>query len=319
MNRWHGLLAATLSMAMLTAGNAQETSGEEVKPDAPVLGTPEELHKGMEFTEGPTPDAKGNVYFTDIPAEKIYIHRPDGTREIFMQGSGRCNGLMFDKEGRLWACQGGEGRVVRIDIETADVTPVADDIDGGPFLSTNDLVLDAHGGAYFTDPAYWRHPKSKVDEAVYYVDADGDITRIASGLKRPNGILLSPDGTTLYILPTGERRLIAHDVKAPGKIGPGRDLAELRSGGDGLTCDTEGNLYVTQPRVRMIEVFAPDGTSLTSVKLPGSPSNVCFGGPGLDHLYVTAGAKLFRIPVNKKGQLPCMVGPGTVNSDDGSG
>ena len=209
--------------------SVQDTKSGDTK-DMPVLGTPEKLHGGFEFTEGPTPDLEGNVYFTDIPAERIHIHRPDGTLETFMTESGKCNGLMFDADGHLWACQGGEGRVVRIDIKSKEITPVAARIDGGTFLSTNDLVLDAHGGAYFTDPAYWRHADSKVDEGVYYVDSEGEITRIAEKLLRPNGILLSPDGNTLYILPTGEQRLIAHPVLSPGKVGPGRGPGETRFG-----------------------------------------------------------------------------------------
>jgi gluconolactonase len=315
MKRSTSLLASCFIPLVLMGAAPQDADAKE-DPGKPVLGAPERLHGGMEFTEGPTPDAEGNVYFTDIPAERIHIHRPDGSLETFMKSSGKCNGLMFDKEGRLWACQGAEGRIIRIDVDTSEITPVADYIDGGPFLSTNDLTLDAHGGAYFTDPAYWRHKDSKVDEGVYYVAEDGTITRIAEGLSRPNGILLSPDGGTLYILPTGERRLIAHPVLAPGKIGPGRDLAALKAGGDGLTCDTEGNVYLTQPRLRSIIVFSPEGEELTSVKIKGSPSNVCFGGPELDHLYVTAGSNLFRIPVNKKGLAPGMTGRVETKSAD---
>jgi gluconolactonase len=303
------LITVMTCLCFCISAEAQETESEE-KNGPPVLGTPEKLHGGFEFTEGPAPDLEGNVYFTDIPAERIHIHRPDGTLETFMTGSGRCNGLMFDKTGRLWACQGGEGRVIRIDTTSKEITPVADYIDGGTFLSTNDLVLDAHGGAYFTDPAYWRHADSKVDEGVYYVASDGAITRVAEKLLRPNGILLSPDGNTLYILPTGEKRLIAHEVLSPGKLGPGRDLAELGSGGDGLTTDTEGNLYITQPQRRCIDVYSPEGKKITSVKLRGSPSNICFGGPKLDHLYVTAGTNFYRIPVNKIGLQPGSIGAG---------
>ena len=309
------LIISSLTCTSLGAqASGQDTKSGDTKPvdtkDMPVLGTPEKLHGGFEFTEGPTPDLEGNVYFTDIPTERILIHRPDGTLETFMTESGRCNGLMFDADGRLWACQGGEGRLIRIDVKSKEITPVAARIDGGTFLSTNDLVLDAHGGAYFTDPAYWRHADSKVDEGVYYVDSEGEITRIAEKLLRPNGILLSPDGNTLYILPTGEQRLIAHPVLSPGKVGPGRDLAKLGSGGDGLTSDTEGNLYITQPRRRCIDVYSPEGEKITSVQLRGSPSNICFGGPKLDHLYVTAGSNFYRIPVNKNGLQPGAIGAG---------
>jgi len=284
---------------------------DDPEPTATIeFGDPVKLHDGFQFTEGPTPDADGNVYFTDIPNERIHVHTVAGELKTFLTGSKKCNGLAFDGSGRLWACQGGEGRVVRIDVETKEITPVADRMDGGPFLSTNDLALDAHGGAYFTDPAYWRHPDSRVNEGVYYVNEGGRITRLVEGLLRPNGILLSPDGATLYLLPMGEKRLIAYDVIAPGRIGPARNLADLPAGGDGLTCDTEGVLYLTQPRLRSIVAYSPEGKRLGSVKLRRSPSNVCFGGPGLDHLYVTAGDGFYRIAVNRRGLGPGSVGAG---------
>ena len=301
------LLTGMLVNGLALASGCQEEQSTE---KTVVLGTPKKLHDGFQFVEGPTPDAEGNVYFSDIPDEKIHVHTVEGELETFMTGSKRCNGLGFDEKGRLWACQGGEGRVIRIDMDTKEITPIAATMDGGPFLSPNDLALDAHGGAYFTDPAYWRHPDSKVDEAVYYVDKDGNITRLVEKLLRPNGLLLSPDGKTMYLLPMGEKRLIAYEVLSPGKIGPGRDLVKLPAGGDGLTCDTEGNLYLTQPRLRSIVVYSPEGKELDSVKLRRSPSNICFGGPGFDQLYVTAGDSFYHIPVNRSGLGPGSVGQG---------
>jgi gluconolactonase len=290
------LLVAASSLSMLvTLTHAQAPE------DAVSLGEPKKLHGGFAFTEGPAADGAGNVYFTDIPNERIHVHRVNGALETFMEDSGRCNGLMFDDDGRIWACQGGEGRIITIDPGTKAIRPVADKIEGGTFLSTNDLALDSHGGAYFTDPAYSRHPDSKVDEAVYYVDAKGGITRIVDGLPRPNGILLSPDGSTVYLLPAGQKRLLASAVIEPGKLGPFETLAKLPFGGDGLTCDTEGNLYLTQPRSRSILVVSPEGKSLGSVELPESPSNVAFGGPDLNTLFVTARSSLYSVSTNRTG------------------
>ena len=306
------LITMLIPLTTTAASAAQETA----EPAAPIdFGEPVKLHEGFQFVEGPTPDASGNVYFTDIPNERIHVHTVEGELQTFLTGSKKCNGLAFDGSGRLWACQGGEGRVVRIDVKTKEITPVADRMDGGPFLSTNDLALDAHGGAYFTDPAYWRHPDSRVNEGVYYVDGEGRITRLVEGLLRPNGILLSPDGATMYLLPMGEKRLIAYDIESPGKLGPARNLADLPAGGDGLTCDTEGVLYLTQPRLRSIVAYSPEGERLGSVKLKRSPSNVCFGGPDLDHLYVTAGDGFYRIKVNRRGMGPGSVGPGRIDTE----
>ena len=293
-------LLITFSAFLVSTNNIQG----QVSDDPLALGTPQKLHTGFTFTEGPAADANGNVYFTDIPNERIHIHRVDGTLETFMEDSGRCNGLMFDSEGRLWACQGAEGRVIRIDLNTKSVQPVADGIDGGPFLSTNDLTLDSHGGAYFTDPAYSRHPDAKVEEAVYYVDEKGKVRRLFNGLPRPNGILLSPDGSTLYLLPAGQKRLLKSKVIEPGELGPLETLAELPAGGDGLTCDTEGNLYLTQPRRQSILVLSPAGKQLATIRIPESPSNIAFGGSDLDTLYVTARSSLYRVPVNRNGVRP---------------
>ena len=306
------LLTCMLGNGTLLACAHQESNDPK---STVVLGEPVKLHDGFQFVEGPTPDADGNVYFTDIPDEKIHVHTVGGELETFMSGSKKCNGLAFDEKGRLWACQGGEGRVIMIDMETKAISPVASRIDGGPFLSPNDLALDAHGGAYFTDPAYWRHPDSKVDEAVYYVDREGTITRLVDKLLRPNGILLSPDGGTMYLLPMGDKRLIAYEVLSPGKLGPGRDLVNLPAGGDGLTCDTDGNLYLTQPRLRSIVVYSPEGKRLDSVKLRRSPSNICFGGPEFDQLYVTAGDSFYHIPVNTRGLGPGSVGDGMADTE----
>lgn len=306
----------SLAISALLGGIACVSFAQDSNKN-PTFGTPKKIQGGFSFTEGPAPDAEGNVYFTDIPEERIHVYRTDGTMEEFMGDSGRCNGLMFDKNGQLWACQGGEGRVIRIDPKTKKPTTVAAGIDGGPFLSTNDLMLDAHGGAYFTDPAFSRHPDSKVDEGVYYVGSDGKITRLVEGISRPNGILLSPDGSTLYLLPSGEKRLIAYEVRSPGKIGPGRDLAKLAGGGDGLTCDSEGNLYLTQPRQKVIVVYSPTGDQIGSVRIPEAPANVCFGGSDFDRLYVTARTSLYEVPVDKKGLAPASVGTTDPNTHKG--
>lgn len=290
------LISLPCVLALVSSCLAHQDTQQELE-----IGEPKRVQTGFSFTEGPASDDMGNVYFTDIPNEKIHIHRIDGTLDTFMESSAKCNGLMFDPNGDLWACQGDEGRIIRIDLTTKKIEPVAAEFGGGPFLSTNDLVLDAHGGAYFTDPAYWRHPDAKVDEGVYYVNAQGKITRLFEGLPRPNGILLSPDGSTLYLLPAGMKRLLHSEVSGPGKVTPLKELAELPSGGDGLTCDTDGNLYLTQPRKKSVLVVTPAGKIVQTIKFPERPSNIAFGGPDLGTLYVTAQTSLYELPVNRRG------------------
>lgn len=270
-------------------------------------GPAEKVAGDLQFTEGPTTDAEGALYFSDIPADRIYKLTDDEKLEVFLQPAGHANGLMIDGGGRFFACQM-DGRLVQIDPETKETTTLADKHGDAPFNAPNDLVVDATGGIYFTDPRFRAAtPLPQKVEAVYYRAADGTVTRLHESDVAPNGVILSPDETMLYVVPSMSKTMLAFDVQAPGKLGPAKTFCELaqpdgadrESGGDGLTIDAKGNVYITTNLG--IQVFSPKGEALGIIALPEQPANCAFGGKNLDVLYATARTSVFKIPIEAQG------------------
>ncbi|MBL8870456.1 MAG: SMP-30/gluconolactonase/LRE family protein [Planctomycetaceae bacterium] len=280
--------------------SAQEASPEKsFAPTAPV----ELVKDGFQFTEGPAWGPDQTLYFTDIPANRIYKFKPkDNVLDIFIEPTGHSNGLMFDSKGQLLACQM-DGQLVSIDPATKAVTVLSDKHNNIRFNACNDLVIDAVGGIYFTDPRYQSpEPYPQGTEAFYYRSADGSVTRLGQDLLAPNGIGLSPDGKTLYVVPSMQKQIMAYPIEGPGKIGAGRVLFELKqpegednTGGDGMTVDVEGNLYITS--ALGVQVCNRDGKLLTIIQVPEVPANVTFGGDDFKTLYITARKGLYRCPM----------------------
>src|SRR5262249_48851394 len=151
------------------------------------------LHTGFKFTEGPTPDHEGNVYFSDIPNERIHKVDKDGKLSIFREKSNRSNGLKVNAKGEIVACEMA-GRVIAISSGVQTVRVLADKYDGKQFNAPNDLVIDKAGGVYFTDPGFGApKPLPQGKTCVYYIASDGKVTRLVDDLINPNGVMLSPD------------------------------------------------------------------------------------------------------------------------------
>jgi gluconolactonase len=294
-------------MAWIALACGLVLADEPIEGVGPV-GEARKVAGGFQFTEGPAWDGAGNLYFTDIPSNRIHVLRPDGEVEVFLEPSGHCNGLMVDGAGQLLACEM-DGRLLRIDPATKQVTVLAQSYQGNRFNAPNDLVVDRAGGVYFTDPRYRApDPWPQGVEAVYYRDASGGIRRVAEGIVAPNGVILSPDEKVFYVIPSMEANIYAFEVRSPGVLGERRVLATMRqpegrrdSGGDGLTIDTEGRLYVTTQLG--LQVFAADGQLLGIIEIPEHPANVTFGGEGLSTLYVTARNGLYAVPTRAKGHV----------------
>jgi gluconolactonase len=284
----------------LSAVVAQEASSQaSFGPTGPV----ELVKDGFQFTEGPAWGPDQSLYFTDIPANRIYRFVPkDGVLDIFIEPTGHSNGLMFDSKGQLLACQM-DGQLVSIELATKAVTVLSDKHNNIRFNACNDLVIDSLGGIYFTDPRYQSpEPYPQGTEAFYYRAADGTVTRLGQDLLAPNGIGLSPDGKTLFVVPSMQKQVMAYPIEAPGKIGTGRVLFELKqpdgednTGGDGMTVDVDGNLYVTS--ALGVQVCDQQGKLLTIINVPEVPANVTFGGDDFKMLYITARKGLYRCPM----------------------
>lgn len=295
--------AALLAAAALAAAQDKPAAIPGLGPVGPIT----KLHAGFKFTEGPAADADGNVYFSDIPNERIHKIDAAGQLSAFREKSGKANGLMLNAKGEVVACEMGTGAVAAYPAAGGDRRVIADKYDGKRFNAPNDLVLDRSGGVYFTDPAFNApQPLPQGKTCVYYADAAGKVTRLIDDLPNPNGVILSPDEKTLYVIPSGQKRMMAYPVEAPGKLGAGRVFCELEqakpggnAGGDGLTVDAKGNLYITSGLG--LQVFDPSGKKLGVIKIPEQPANVTFGGKDLKTLYVTARTSVYTCQMEVAG------------------
>ncbi len=298
------------------------------------------------LTEGPACGPDGCVYFSDIPfgKDKGLIMRFDPkTKEttVFIDDSRKSNGLKFDLEGRLVACEGSDegGRaVVRYDLATKKRTVLADRYKGKRFNAPNDLAIDTKGRIYFSDPRYLGdEPRELEHRAVYRIDPDGAVTEITHDAEKPNGIALSPDGKTLYVADhnngtdkidpsrpapkPGAMKVYAFPLDPDGLVsGKRRTLVDFgtEAGCDGMCVDLKGNVYLAARRLSKpgVLVIDPDGKEVAFIptgaanqagaeKPVGIPSNVCFGrGAESKTLYVTVDTSLYRIPLKVEGYRP---------------
>ena len=279
----------------------------------------EKVAGDLGFGEGPAWHPDGYLLFEDVTNNRTMRLDASGRVSVFREATDGANGLAFDEQRRLVACEGnaaGRGRrLVRIE-KDGTVTALAERYQGRRLNSPNDLAVDRRGRIYFTDPRYGRRENLELDrEAVYRVDPDGTLTRVVDSLTRPNGILVSADGRTLYVAenasPGGAVQLWAFDLDPRGAARGGRIVYDFGGGRgiDGMTLDTEGRIWATAGTKDKagIYVFRPDArrraaTLVTFLPLPEDPTNCTFGGPGRDVLYVTTTSSLFRIRTAARGQ-----------------
>ncbi|MBN4075454.1 SMP-30/gluconolactonase/LRE family protein [Gammaproteobacteria bacterium AH-315-E17] len=265
------------------------TSGAEV----------EEAASGFVFTEGPAADEAGNLYFTDVRTSTIYFIDTDGQLETFMENTNGANGLFFDENWQLYACIGNLGRISRINTENATATPLISGYQGSAFNSPNDLWVDASGGIYFTDPRYGDESNLPQDGYhVYYLPAgSSEAIRVIDDLVRPNGIIGTRDGSTLYVADAEANITYAYDIDAPGQVSGKRVYVTL--GSDGVSLDERGNLYLTGGG--RVTIYAPGGALIETIDVPQAPSNLTFGGPDRQTLYITARTGLYTLRMNVRG------------------
>ncbi len=282
-----------LASLMMSAASLLAAEPSLVAPDAKV----EKLAGDFKFTEGPARDAKGNIYFTDIPNNRIHVWSLEGKLSTFREDSGGANGLFFDKQGNLIACEGGARRVTSISPD-GKVTVLAEKYDGKRLNSPNDLWIDADGGVYFSDPRYGSKDGLEQDGFhVYYISADRKLTRVTGDLKMPNGVLGTNNGKLLYVADPGDSKTYAYAIQGPGKLGEKKLFAA--QGSDGMTLDEEGNLYLTG---RGVNIYNPSGKLLENIAVPEGPANLCFGGTDKQTLFITARTSLYAVKMRVKGQ-----------------
>jgi gluconolactonase len=220
------------------------------------------------FTEGPACDAQGNVFFTDQPNNRILKWSTDGKLSTFMEPCGRANGLSFDQKGNLWACADEKNELWRIS-PASEVTVVVKDYKGKLLNGPNDVWIRPGGGLYFTDPyykrPYWKRGPKEQEEHVYFLAADEKgLTRVINDLKQPNGIIGTPDGKTLYVADIGASKTYRYTIQPDGSLTQKKLFCEM--GSDGMTIDSEGNVYLTGKGVSIFDPAGPP-TSASAAKI----------------------------------------------------
>lgn len=258
----------------------------------------EKLAGGFKFTEGPAVDKAGNVFFSDIPNERIHKWSLAGKLTVAREKSGRANGLFFDKKGNLLACEGGARQVTSMSPD-GKITVLADSYNGKKLNSPNDLWIDPTGGIYFTDPRYGSMDGLEQGGFhVYYIPAGKkQAVRVLDNLTKPNGILGTSDGKLLYVADPGASKTYRYTITGAGKLTDRKLHAE--SGSDGMTLDAKGNLYLTRGGV---QIYNPSGKLIETIKTPEGPANVCFGGKDRKTLFITARTSFYSVRMNVTGQ-----------------
>ena len=320
-------MAMTLGVVLaVTVGRAADKP-VPVPADARI----EHLWGAGFFTEGAAVGPDGNIYFVDYPFDetpgRVLQYNPRSNRTtVHCANSGKANGLMFDRKGRLVACCGsayGEMALCEI-LPDGEVRVLVSQYDGKRLNSPNDLVINRQGQVYFSDPRYLGPEPMELDHmSVYRYDPDGTLTRLETNLTKPTGIVISPDGKTMYIgesdngsttadPPPADTRvrmtLNAYPIHQDGSLGERRlliDYGGTNAGVDGMTVDEMGNIYAAITAQKTIVVYDADGEELGRIQFPEFTTNCCFGrGAESKRLYVTAGKSLYRIRLTIDGYHP---------------
>ncbi|HEV2199872.1 MAG TPA: SMP-30/gluconolactonase/LRE family protein [Bryobacteraceae bacterium] len=265
------------------------------------------IAKGLHFAEGPVWSYEGFLLYSDAPVDRLHKWTPGtGDAEAGTEPGG-AYGRAFDTEGRLYTCEFRQRRVTRTD-KKGKVEVLAARFEGKRLNAPNDIVVRRDGHVYFTDPAFGSQEDAKELDfyGVYHITPKGEIEAIGRWKTRPNGIALAPNGRTLYVSDSDRRNVRAYNLDGKGAASNERVAVENIQGvPDGLRTDQNGNLYVA---AKGILVYAPPGAGgaklLGAIPLAEIPSNLAFGDPDLETLYITARTSVYRVRLGVKGALP---------------
>lgn len=288
--RFVGWLAVCLGVC-LVLGLRLEGHGQ-TGPQSPEWGELEKVADGLSFPEGPAWDGKDTLYVSNCNGDWITKIGPEGAG-VFLRASTepftfqKTNGLTVFGDGTLFACDFGEGAIVKLSPEGQSEV-YAGDFGGQRFRRPNDLAFDPEGNLYFTDPNAYRGENP--DGTLYRVAAETrEVTPVATGLAFPNGLAFSADAKQLYVCESALHRIVRFDVRTEGGLAKPEVFAELPGGDpDGINFDRAGRLYVAHFGGGAVWVFSPEGRLEHKIPLPGKkPSNVEFAGEDLRTLYIT--------------------------------
>ncbi len=261
------------------------------------------LGEGYTFTEGPAADDRGNVYFTDQPNDRIMKWSVDGAVTEWMKPCGRSNGMRFDHHGNIISCADDNNQLWAIAPDKSHQVLVKD-FEGKLLNGPNDVWIRPDGGMYFTDPLYernyWKRDPAiqQPGHYVFFLSADHKVLKpVATDLVKPNGIIGTPDGKTLYVADIRGGQTFRYSIEKDGTLS--NKTLHCSMGSDGMTLDEQGNLYITGQGVH---VFSKTGEKILhiDIKEPWT-ANITFAGKDHKMLFITASTRVYGLQMNVRG------------------
>ena len=263
---------------------------------------PKLISRQFSFTEGPATDKKGNIYFTDQPNNRIWKYDISGHLSIFMDPSGRSNGMYFDKKGNLISCADEKDQLWSIS-PSKKVTVLVQDLNGKKLNGPNDVWVAPNGNMYITDPYYQRdywtrsHPDLERQNVYLLKHGQKNLITVIDDMKQPNGIVGTPDGKYLFVSDIQGNKTYKYTIEKVGNLTQKTLFVEM--GSDGMTLDDKGDLYLTGNGVT---VFDPKGSKIAHIDIPEKwTANVAFGGKHKDELFITASEGIYILKMRVHG------------------
>lgn len=283
---------------------AQTNDIPSQKNASPVIAdgaTLQLISNQFSFTEGPATDKEGNVFFTDQPNNKIWKYDTNGKLSVFLSDAGRSNGMFFDKNGNLISCADEHDQLWSISPE-GKITVLVKGFHGHLFNGPNDVFVTPSGAIYFTDPyyqrSYWTRKAPDLDgQKVYFLKEKNDAVIVIDDLKKPNGIIGTPDGKYLYVSDIEGNKTYKYTIAEDGMLKDQKLFTD--HGSDGMTIDNDGNIYLTG---NGLTVYNRDGKKIEHIDVPAKwTGNITFWGKERNYLFITASENIYIIKTKVKG------------------
>ena len=289
-----------LATGTFLAQVSQKAHAQEAPFD--TLSKPQLISRQFSFTEGASVDKKGNVFFTDQPNNKIWEYSIGGKLSVFLDSAGRSNGMYFDRKGNLITCADEKDELWSIS-PAKKITVLLNDYQGHLMNGPNDIWIDGKGGIYLTDPyyqrPYWTRTKPDLDgQKVYYLPKGAKQPVIVdANLKKPNGIVGTPDGKYLYVADIAANKTYKYTINKDGSLSDRQLFVE--QGADGMTLDAKGNVYLCG---KGVTIYNPGGKKIGHIQIDEPwTANLCFGGKDKDVLFINASTAIYTLKMNVKG------------------